>query len=110
MKPYRLRLPGPTTVPERVRAAMSQVVVSHRGPEFRTVLARCEELLQPIAGTRNRMLFFASSGTGMMEAALVNVLGVGERVLIAGHGQFGERFAAIAQAMGVSSDLMEIPW
>jgi aspartate aminotransferase-like enzyme len=110
MKPYRLRLPGPTTVPERVRAAIARPVVSHRGPEFRAALARCEDLLQPIAGTRNRMLFFASSGTGMMEAALVNVLGAGERVLIAGHGQFGERFAAIARAMGVCVDLLEIPW
>jgi aspartate aminotransferase-like enzyme len=89
---------------------MAHPVVSHRGPEFRATLARCEELLQPIAGTRNRMLFFASSGTGMMEAALVNVLGAGERVLIAGHGQFGERFAAIARAMGTCVDLMEIPW
>jgi aspartate aminotransferase-like enzyme len=110
MKPYRLRLPGPTTVPERVRAAMAQPVVSHRGPEFRAAVARCEELLQPIAGTANRMLLFASSGTGMMEAALVNVLGPGERVLIAGHGQFGERFAAIACALGVCVDLMETPW
>jgi aspartate aminotransferase-like enzyme len=110
MKPYRLRLPGPTTVPERVRAAMARPVVSHRGPEFRTIVARCEELLQPVAGTRNRMLFFASSGTGMMEAALVNVLGAGERVLIAGHGQFGDRFAAIAATLGIGVDLMEIPW
>lgn len=110
MKPYRLRLPGPTTVPERVRAATACPVVSHRGPEFRRALARCEELLQPIAGTRNRTLFFASSGTGMMEAALVNVLGAGERVLIAGHGQFGERFAAIARSMGIAVDPLEIPW
>jgi aspartate aminotransferase-like enzyme len=110
MKPYRLRLPGPTTVPERVRAAMACPVVSHRGPEFRAALARCEELLQPVAGTRNRTMFFASSGTGMMEAALVNVLGAGERILIAGHGQFGERFDAIARALGVCVDLMEIPW
>jgi len=110
MNPYRLRLPGPTTVPERVRSAMARPVVSHRGPEFRAALARCEELLRPIAGTRNRMLLFASSGTGTMEAALVNVLGEGERVLIAGHGQFGERFAAIARAMGIYVDLMELPW
>ena len=110
MKPYRLRLPGPTTVPQRVRAALALPVTSHRGPEFRAVLARAADLLQPLAGTRNRILFFASSGTGMMEAALVNVLGPGERVLIAGHGQFGQRFAAIAGALGVSVDLLEIPW
>lgn len=110
MSGYRLRLPGPTTVPERVREAIARPVFSHRGPEFREILRRAVDLLQPIAGTRNRILFFASSGTGMMEAALVNVLGPGERVLISGHGQFGERFAAIAEALGVSVDLMDIPW
>ena len=110
MKPYRLRLPGPTTVPERVRKAMARPVVSHRGPQFRAALARAEELLQPVAGTRNHVLFFASSGTGMMEAALANVLAPRERVLISGHGQFGDRFAAIACALGTAVDVLEIPW
>src|SRR5215471_9295116 len=94
---YRLRLPGPTSVPERVRQAIARPVLSHRGPEFRAIYTRAEELLQPVLGTRNRVLFFASSGTGMMEASLVNILAPGERVLIPAHGQFGERFAAIAR-------------
>jgi aspartate aminotransferase-like enzyme len=110
MSPYRLRLPGPTAVPERVREAIARPMVSHRGPEFRAALARAEELLRPILGTRNRVLFFAASGTGMMEASLVNVLAPGERVLIPAHGQFGERFAAIARAMGACVDTIEIPW
>lgn len=110
MKPYRLRLPGPTAVPDRVREAIARPVVSHRGPEFRAVVARCEELLQPVAGTRNRILFFAGSGTAMMEAALVNVCGPGERILIAAHGQFGDRFAAIASALGIPVDVLETPW
>jgi aspartate aminotransferase-like enzyme len=110
MTNYRLRLPGPTAVPERVRAAMAQAIVSHRGPEFRARAARCGELLQAIAGTRNRILFFAASGTGMMEAALVNVLGPGERVLVVVHGQFGERFAAIGAALGATVDVAEFAW
>jgi aspartate aminotransferase-like enzyme len=110
MSSYRLRLPGPTAVPERVRAAIACPVVSHRGPEFRATLARAGELLQPVLGTRNRVLFFAASGTGMMEASLVNILAPGERVLIPAHGQFGERFAAIARAMGACADIIEIPW
>jgi aspartate aminotransferase-like enzyme len=110
MSAYRLRLPGPTAVPERVREAIARPVVSHRGPEFRALLARAEELLQPILGTRNRVLFFAASGTGMMEASLVNVLAPGERVLIPAHGQFGERFAAIARALGACADTIDIPW
>lgn len=89
---------------------MARPVLSHRGPEFRAIFTRAEELLQPILGTRNRVLFFASSGTGMMEASLVNILGPGERVLVSCHGQFGERFAAIARAMGASVDTIDIPW
>ena len=108
--PYRLRLPGPTAVPERVRQAIAQPVLSHRGPEFRSIFNRAEELLQPILGTRNRVLFFASSGTGMMEASLVNILAPGERVLVACHGQFGERFAAIARALGAAVDWLDFPW
>jgi aspartate aminotransferase-like enzyme len=109
-QPYRLRLPGPTAVPERVRQAIARPMLSHRGPEFREILRRSEELLQPILGTRNRVLFFTSSGTGMMEAALVNILAPGERLLIPTHGQFGERFAAIARALGAHVDTVEIPW
>jgi aspartate aminotransferase-like enzyme len=108
--PYRLRLPGPTGVPERVRQAIARPMVSHRGPEFREVFLRCQELLQPILGTRNPVLFFASTGTGMMEASLANILAAGERLLVSAHGQFGERFAAIARALGAQVDTIDIPW
>lgn len=107
---YRLRLPGPTTVPERVRRAIAQPVLSHRGPEFRSIFNRAEELIQPLLGTGNRVLFFASSGTGMMEASLVNILAPGERVLVSCHGQFGDRFAAIARALGATVDTLDVPW
>jgi aspartate aminotransferase-like enzyme len=85
-------------------------MVSHRGPEFTAILRRSEEMIQPVLGTQNRVFFFASSGTGMMEAALVNVLGPGERVLISTHGQFGERFVAIAGALGARVDTLDVPW
>lgn len=107
---YRLRLPGPTEVPERVRQAMARVVVNHRGPEFRATLGQAEELIQPVLGTRNRVLFFASSGTGAMEAALVNVAGPGTRLLVIEHGQFGERFSAIAKAMRIEVDTVAVEW
>jgi len=107
---YRLRLPGPTAVPERVRQAIAHPVVSHRGPEFRETLLRAEALLQPILGTQNHVLFFSSSGTGMMEAALVNILAPNERVLVSCHGQFGDRFAAIARALGASVDTIDTLW
>lgn len=59
---YRLRLPGPTEVPERVRQAMARVMVNHRGPECRTAIGEAEEMIRPILGTTNHVLFFASSG------------------------------------------------
>jgi aspartate aminotransferase-like enzyme len=108
--PYRLRLPGPTEVPERVRQATARPVVNHRGPEFRSLLARTEGLIQPVLGTGNRVLFFACSGTGMMEAALVNVVIPGERLLIVSHGQFGERFGQIARMLGAEVDPLDVPW
>ena len=107
---YRLRLPGPTEVPERVRLATARIVVNHRGPEFRAALARTEELLQPVVGTRNRVLFFASSGSGAMEAAMVNIAAPGARLLVVAHGQFGERFATIGKAIGAEVDVLEVPW
>jgi len=110
MSNYRLRLPGPTEVPERVRQALARPVVNHRGPEFRAELARAETLIQPVLGTKNRVLFFACSGTGMMEAALTNVVAPGERLLVVEQGQFGERFAAIGRMLGAEVDLLEVPW
>jgi aspartate aminotransferase-like enzyme len=110
VKPYRLRLPGPTAVPERVRAAMSRPMLAHRGAEFTEILRESEEMLRPIIGTTGHIFFCASTGTGMMEAALVNVLAPGERVLSVIHGQFGERFASIAEAMGAQVDRLETEW
>jgi aspartate aminotransferase-like enzyme len=107
---YRLRIPGPTFVPERVLQATAQPVVNHRGPEFRAALVDVEKGLLPIFGTKNRILLYAASGSGMMEAAIVNVAGPGDELLIVTHGQFGERFATIAQAVGAQADVLATPW
>jgi aspartate aminotransferase-like enzyme len=85
-------------------------MLNHRGPEFRAILSRAEELIKPILGTDNPVLFFASSGTGVMEASLINVLAPGERVLVCIHGQFGERFASIAAALGAQVDQLHFEW
>src|SRR5579871_1299230 len=108
--PYRLRLPGPAPVPDRVKEAMSAPVVNHRGPEFRSTLAQAQEKMQQLLGTREPVLFFASSGTGMMEASLVNTIDAGDRVLVVVNGQFGERFSSIAAALGAQVDTLEVPW
>jgi aspartate aminotransferase-like enzyme len=107
---YRLRLPGPTAVPPRVLQAIAAPIVNHRGPEFRAMYARCEELMRPILGTSGHPFFLACSGTGAMEASLVNILAPGESVLCVIHGHFGERFAAIAKTFGAQVDVLEFPW
>jgi len=107
---YRLRLPGPAAVPERVRMAVAQPVLSHRGPEFRAIFGETVAMLRSVFGTRHDVLIFGTSGTGIMEAALANVLSPGDALLIVIHGQFGERFAAIADAMGAAVDRLEVPW
>lgn len=108
--PYRLRLPGPTPVPEKVREAISQPVVNHRGPEFRAIYGEVQRLAKPVFGTESQIIALACSGTGAMEAALVNVQAPGERMLVAVNGQFSERFAAIGRALGAEVDVVEIPW
>jgi len=107
---YRLRLPGPTAIPERVRSANALPIVNHRGPEMRAVLGEIQSLMKPLFGTQNPVLLFSSSGTGVMEASLVNILAPGERVLALVHGQFGERYAQIARTLGAEVDVLESTW
>lgn len=107
---YRLRLPGPIPSPERVRQAIARPVLNHRGPEFRAIWARTIAKLQPVFGTRQPVHIFAASGTGAMEAALLNIIAPGERLLIVENGQWGERFSAIGQALGAVVDPIVVPW
>ena len=107
---YRLRMPGPTTVPERVRQAMALPIISHRGPEFRRILGDSTQMLRTIIGTQDDIFFLGTSGTGGMEAALANVLSPGDVILVIVCGQFGERFVNIAHGMGGSVDQAVVPW
>lgn len=107
---YRLRIPGPVPVPEVVRTALARPVVAHRGPYGRAQIARIQELIRPVFGTHNPVLTLASSGTGAMEAGLLNVIAPGDRVLVVVQGQFGDRYAAIAAALGAVVDKVEFPW
>ncbi len=107
---YRLRLPGPTAVPERVQQAIAEKLVNHRGAEAHALIAEVETRAKPIFGTANDILLFAGSGTAVMEASLANILAPGERVLVALNGQFGERFKAIAESMGAVVDGIECEW
>src|SRR4029078_13466470 len=107
---YRLRLPGPAAIPERVRAATALPILSHRGPEFRAILDEVTTLMRGVLSTTQEVFLLGGSGTAGMEAALVNRLSTGAGVLVIENGQFGERFSSIAEGLPVQLDRMQIPW
>ncbi|HUN49244.1 MAG TPA: alanine--glyoxylate aminotransferase family protein, partial [Stellaceae bacterium] len=85
-------------------------VINHRGPEFHAMLGETLSLVKPLFGTTGEVLPFAASGTGVMEAAIANILAPGERVLVVINGQFGERFKAICEAFGAAVDTVDVEW
>jgi aspartate aminotransferase-like enzyme len=95
-----LRTPGPTPMPAVVAQALSQPMINHRGPEFAELLHDVTVGLQQIYQTRNDLLLLTSSGTGGLEAAITNHFSPGDRVLAVTIGNFGDRFATIAQRFG----------
>ena len=104
-----LRLPGPTPVPPDVVEAMSKQMIDHRGAEFAEMLRRITANLQRAFLTKNDIFVFTSSGTGAMEAAIVNTLSPGDRVLAVTVGNFGDRFARIATAYGADVNVLKFP-
>jgi aspartate aminotransferase-like enzyme len=95
-----LRLPGPTPVPPDVVEAMGRPMIDHRGKQFKEMLFRITESLKQAFETKNDVFLLTSSGTGAMEAAVVNTLSPGDKVLAVSIGNFGDRFAKIAKAYG----------
>ncbi len=95
-----LRIPGPTPCPPETLEELSRQMINHRGPEFAELQTRIMERLKQFFRTENDVYVFTASGTGVMEAAIVNVLSPGDKVLAVTIGEFGDRFAQIAEAFG----------
>jgi aspartate aminotransferase-like enzyme len=110
MKKFRLLAPGPTPVPPEVLLAMAQPALHHRTPEFEALFAQARRGLQWLFQTRREVLILAASGTGAMEGAVVNACSPGDRVLVIQGGKFGERWAEICQAYGLSVIQVEVPY
>lgn len=101
-----LRIPGPTPLPPEVLEALSRQMINHRGPEYHKILFKVTDNLKTLFETRNDVFVLTGSGTGSMEAAVVNTLSPGDKVLAVSIGEFGDRFAAIAKQFGaVVTDL-----
>jgi len=95
-----LRIPGPTPCPEEVLAEMSRQMINHRGPEFARLMESVTAKLKIICQTKNDVLILTGAGTGGLEAAVVNTLSPGDKVLAISIGVFGDRFASIAREFG----------
>ncbi len=105
-----LRIPGPTPVPPEVLEAVAHPMVNHRGREFAALISRVAERLKEFYQTSNDVLILSTSGTGGLEAAVVNTLSPGDRVLSVSTGAFGERFAAIADTYGAEVIPLQYEW
>ncbi len=105
-----LRIPGPTALPDAVREAGARQMINHRGPEFAAMLGRVSSRLQGWFGTRNEIMVLTAAGTAGLEAAVVNTLSPGDRVLAVTIGAFGDRFAKVATVYGADVTRLEVEW
>lgn len=103
-----LMIPGPTPLPDAVREVMSRPAVGHRSPEFKEVLKRVFPGLKWLFQTRSDVFLYTASGTGAMEAALINTLNPGDKVMALTCGVFSERWAEIAETLGIVVERLKV--
>jgi len=106
----RLFTPGPVPLPPQVIKALGQQIIHHRTPEFTQIFLETRKNLQKLLNTERDVLMFASSGTGAMEASIVNFFSEGDKVLVINAGKFGERWAKIAKTYGLEVIDYKIEW
>lgn len=105
-----LQIPGPSAVPDRILAAISRQTIDHRGPEFAKVGKRALEGMKEVFGTRSHVFIFPASGTGAWEAALVNTLSPGDKVLMYETGHFATMWQKLAAKIGLSPEVIGGDW
>ena len=110
IQPHNLRTPGPTPIPEDIYEAMSDHMINHRGPEFFELITECTEKLKQVFMTENDLFILTSSGTGALEASIVNTLSPGDKVLAASAGSFGDRYADLLDAYGAEVTRITFEW
>lgn len=110
MKKNYLLTPGPTPLPPEICEALSRPIIHHRTPQFQAVLKEVQESLKVIFQTKNDVFILTSSGTGAMEAAVVNLLSWGDKALVIQGGKFGERWTELCEAYGVKPEIINVEW
>ena len=102
--------PGPTQVPAEVLQAMSKPLIHHRTDEYRQYFLETTRLMQEHLGTKEAALTLSCSGSGAMEAAVVNLLSAGDEAIVVEGGKFGDRWRSICQAYGVTAHTVSVEW
>jgi len=110
MKKNYLLTPGPTPLPMQVREAMGREIIHHRTPQFQAVLKEAHEGLRYVFQTKAEVFILASSGTGAMEAAVVNLLSPGDYAVAVEGGKFGERWTELCKAYGINCEVVSVEW
>ena len=105
-----LQVPGPSNVPDRILRAIARPTIDHRGPEFGRLALELLEDLKPIFKTSGRVMIFPSSGTGAWEAAIVNTLSPGDKVLMFETGQFATLWKEMAVSLGLEVQFVAGDW
>ncbi len=110
LEKYRLMAPGPVPMSEKVQKALALPMIHHRTPEFDEILKQALEGLKWIFQTEQPVLILPTTGSGGMEAALVNTLSQGDEILCVVSGKFGERWKTMADIYGVKTEVFNVPW
>jgi len=105
-----LQIPGPTNIPERVLRAMARPTIDHRSAEFASLGREVLDGLQTVFQTSGPVVIFPASGSGAWEAALVNTLSPGDKVLAFENGEFAKLWSEVASRLGLDVDLVAVDW
>ena len=107
---HHLHIPGPTPVPDRILRAMDTPIIDHRGPEFSRLARRCLDGIKTIFKTAKPVIIYTATGTGAWEAALINTLSPGDKVLMVETGQFATLWRNMAEKIGLKPELIPTDW
>ena len=105
-----LQIPGPTNVPDRILRAMDYPTIDHRGPDFAEIGASCLAGIKTIFKTDSQVVIYPASGTGAWEAALVNLLAEGDKVLMVETGHFASLWHKMASRLGLETEFLATDW
>lgn len=105
-----LMIPGPTPVPEAALLALAKHPIGHRTGEFSTMMGEVTENLKWLHQTTNDVLMLNVSGTGAVEAGIINFLSPGDRILVGNNGKFGERWVEVGEAFGLKVEVVTAEW